>query len=132
MLIAKNIMIVDDDKISTYLTKSIVKNSSMVAKITTFNQSESALFFIQNASIDSTDLPDLILLDINMPIYDGWDFIEELQKTNSLKTIPIAILSSSNYKEDFEKSETYPEIKAYFTKPLTLEQFDTVINKIFC
>lgn len=67
-----------------------------------------------------------------MPILDGWDFINELQKMNRLKTIPIAILSSSNYKEDFDKSKNYPEIRAYITKPLTLLQFDAIMHEIFC
>lgn len=129
---AKNIMIVDDDKISTYLTKRIVDSSSMVVNSSTFYQSEIALSYIKKALITATDLPDLILLDINMPILDGWDFINELQKMNSLKTIPIAILSSSNYKEDFDKSEIYPEIRTYITKPLTLLKFEAIMHEIFC
>ena len=127
----KKIVIIDDDQISTFLTKRIVDSSIMVEYSQTFYQSEKALLSIKTALSEQTNLPDLILLDINMPILDGWDFINELQKTPNYKPIPIVVLSSSIYKEDQDKSQTYPEIKGYIIKPLTLVKFDRIIQQIF-
>lgn len=127
----KKIFIIDDDQISSFLTKRIVDSCSMVEESQTFNQSEKALLCIKKAMSEQTDLPDLILLDINMPILDGWDFINELQKTPNYKPIPIVVLSSSIYKEDQDKSQTYPEIQGYLIKPLTLVKFDKIIQQLF-
>lgn len=127
----KKILIIDDDQISTFLTKRIVDSSIMVKHSQTFYQSEKALLSLKTALSEQTDLPDLILLDINMPILDGWDFINELQKTPNYKPIPIVVLSSSIYKEDQDRSMTYPEIQGYLIKPLTLVKFDKIIQQIF-
>ena len=127
----KKISIIDDDKISTYLTQRIVNSSSFVIDSETFHQSEKALLCIKKAFYEQTDLPDLILLDINMPVHDGWDFINELQKTPNYKPIPIVVLSSSIYKEDKAKSEMYSEIKGYFSKPLTVVKFDEIMQQVF-
>lgn len=127
----KKILIIDDDRISTFLTKRIVDSSLLVECVQTFYQSEVALVSLKKTLFDVTDLPDLILLDINMPILDGWDFINELQKTSNYKPIPIVILSSSIYKEDQDKSESYIEIKGYLIKPLTLDKFNKIIQQIF-
>ena len=127
----KKILIIDDDQISTFLTKRIVDSCSMVGESQTFLQSEKALLSIKTALSDQIELPDLILLDINMPIFDGWDFINELQKTPNYKPIPIVVLSSSIYKEDQDKSMTYPEIQGYLIKPLTIVKFDKIIHQIF-
>lgn len=127
----KTIVIIDDDKISTFLTKRIVDTYSMVEKSTTFHQSEKALFFMTEALLEQTNLPDLILLDINMPILDGWDFIHSLQNATNYKPIPIVILSSSIYKEDQDKSKSFFEIKGFLIKPLTLSKFDEIMTEIF-
>lgn len=127
----KKILIIDDDRISTFLTKRIVDSCIMVECSQTFYQSELALLSLKKALIEQTQLPDLILLDINMPIMDGWDFINESRKIPNYKPIPIVILSSSIYKEDQDKSEFYSEIKGYLIKPLTLIQFNKIILQIF-
>ena len=127
----KKILIIDDDRISTFLTKRIVDSCIMVECSQTFYQSELALLSLKKALSELTDLPDLILLDINMPIMDGWDFINELQKAPNYKRMPIVILSSSIYKEDQEKSESYSEIEGYLIKPLTLPKFNQIIDQIF-
>ena len=127
----KKILIIDDDQISTFLTKRIVDSSLMAEHSQTFYQSEKALLNIKASLTEQTVLPDLILLDINMPVHDGWDFINELQKMPNYKPITIVVLSSSIYKEDKDKSKTYPEIKGYLSKPLTVVKFDKIMQQIF-
>jgi len=127
----KKILILDDDEISTYLTKKIAEKSNLVEESQIFYQSEEALSYLRTAIIEQTALPDLIVLDINMPVLDGWDFINELQKTPNYKPIPIVVLSSSVYKADQDKSKTYPEIKGYLIKPLILAEFEKILRQAF-
>lgn len=127
----KKILILDDDEISTYLTKKIAEKSNLVEESQIFHQSEEALSSLRTDISNQTALPDLIVLDINMPVLDGWDFINEFQKTPNYKPIPIVVLSSSVYKDDQDKSKTYPEIKGYLIKPLTLAEFESIIRQLF-
>ena len=76
----KKILILDDDEISTYLTKKIAEKSNLVEESQIFHLSEEALSNLRTAILNQTVLPDLIVLDINMPVLDGWDFVNELQK----------------------------------------------------
>ena len=64
--------------------------------------------------------PDIILLDLNMPILDGWQFLDEFKQFNS--TAQVYIMSSSNYPEDIQNASNYPLVKGYIVKPLTTEK----------
>jgi CheY-like chemotaxis protein len=76
-------------------------------------------------------LPDIILLDIYMPEMDGWEFIQEFQKIKDqlTKRIEIHIITSSNHPKDITRARTFPEIKAYLQKPVTLEALQEVVMK---
>ena len=77
----------------------------------------------EGIAISASHQPDLILLDINMPILDGWQFLEEYKtiKNNLSKDIVINILTSSDDKEDLNKAELFKEeIHKYYTKPVTV------------
>ena len=73
-------------------------------------------------------LPNLILLDINMPVMDGWDFLNELQKIEEGKNIPVVLITSSVDNHDIEKAKTYAQIKGYFTKPLPKEGINDILE----
>jgi CheY-like chemotaxis protein len=77
-------------------------------------------------------LPDVILLDINMPIMDGWDFLEWFKefKENLVKAIPIFMVSSSIDWRDIEKAKSYEEVIDYMSKPLTDGNFFEIIHRL--
>lgn len=114
----KHLMIIDDDPILVFLIKKIFEQDSDAY---TFIDAENGLKAINYLENPTNTLPDLILLDINMPVMNGWQFLERFeryQKTNRLE-IPIMIISSSINPSDIEKSKQYKSVLNFLSKPFT-------------
>lgn len=132
-----NICVIDDDKIYQYTISKTIKVYDLANEVLIFSDGEEALnFFIEN--IDNTsDLPDIILLDINMPIMDGFQFMEEYIKLKPRvgKKILIYMVSSSVDSSDIRRAEQVSEISDYIIKPIKpgelikiVESFQTKIR----
>ena len=118
----KAIWIVDDDAIYQIIVNKIIQRSEMFSAISSFKNGKDAIDNLHNALENNTNLPDIILLDINMPIMDGWEFMEEigLIKPKLPKKIVVYIVSSSIALEDKNKSKTYENILGYLSKPINV------------
>lgn len=134
-----NIHIIDDDPISQMLAKRVVLMTNKVNNITIFQDGQEAIDFLRANALTTNALPDIIFLDISMPILDGWGFIAEFAKLKlSLgKKILIYMLSSSIAEADMNRAGETPEIYRYLTKPLKRnamleigETWDTLIPNI--
>lgn len=126
----QKICIIDDDEIYIFLMKKSFAAMGINQEVISFLNGADALEELLQLKNNQEALPGIILLDINMPIMDGWEFLNEfrkIQSENSTK-IPIYIVSSSIANEDLEKSKTYPEIIDYLCKPLELETLVSIIN----
>nr|WP_314897092.1 response regulator [uncultured Flavobacterium sp.] len=119
----KVIWVVDDDAIYQIIVNKIIQRSEMFSAISSFKNGKDAIDILHNSLENNKLLPDIILLDINMPIMDGWEFMEEmgLIKSKMSKQIIIYIVSSSIAIEDKNKSKTYPDILGYLSKPITTD-----------
>ncbi|MFM2368337.1 MAG: hypothetical protein RL619_637 [Bacteroidota bacterium] len=119
----KVIWVIDDDIIYQIIVNKIIKKSEMFSAISKFKNGKDAIDDLQKSLENTELLPDIILLDINMPIMDGWEFMDEmgLLKSQINKQINIYIVSSSIAIEDKNKSKTYPDILGYLSKPITTE-----------
>lgn len=118
----KNVLLVDDDFVFTFLNKKIISSLKFVNEINTAQNGVQALQLL-NASADGTvSLPDIILLDLNMPIMDGFGFLDEFQKLSlpHKERIKIIIVTSSMHPEDFQRAKDYG-VTSYLTKPLKEE-----------
>jgi len=122
----KAIWVIDDDAIYQIIINKIIERSKMFTIITSFKNGKEAMETLQNA-VNSTQedtqvLPDVILLDINMPVMDGWEFMEKMNliKSKIKKNITVYIVSSSIATEDKNKSKTYIDILGYLSKPVTV------------
>lgn len=117
----KIIWVIDDDAIYQIIVNKIIQRSQMFSAISTFKNGKDAIETLQNSLENTEVLPDIVLLDINMPVMDGWEFMEEmgLLKSKISKQITIYIVSSSIAVEDKNKSKTYPDILGYLSKPIT-------------
>ncbi|SDH85003.1 Response regulator receiver domain-containing protein [Flavobacterium omnivorum] len=118
----KAIWIVDDDAIYQIIVNKIIQRSELFSTISSFKNGRDAIDNLHHAAAINGDLPDIILLDINMPIMDGWEFMEAmaLVKPNLNKEIIVYIVSSSIAIEDKNKSKSYENILGYLSKPITV------------
>jgi response regulator RpfG family c-di-GMP phosphodiesterase len=98
----------------------------MSIEIIAYNQPRKALSYLKN----DHKFPDIILLDINMPLLNGWDFVNEFThiKKNKNKSCILNLLTSSDSMDDIRKAESFDEIVAYISKPLTIEDFKEIYN----
>ena len=74
-------------------------------------------------------MPDLILLDLNMPVMDGWQFFVEFKKLGKLKDIPVVVLTTSDDEQDRKKLMSMGA-KDFFTKPDTADEWERMLNQI--
>lgn len=124
-----SICIIDDDMLYKLLLKKTISNLPISVDITCFSNGKEALDAFSNSAIDASELPDIILLDINMPIMDGWEFMEsfvELLPTLP-KVIRVYIASSSIANQDIEKAKLYKEISEYLVKPIHSETLYNIL-----
>ena len=124
-----SLYVIDDDKIYHFLLKSLLKQNGIDIESTFFVNGQEAIDYISQGD-NIKNLPDLILLDVNMPIMNGWQFLEEFAKLGhdiSRKPV-IYMISSSNNEVDINKAKEFNDtVKDYFLKPICKED----IEKIF-
>ena len=129
----KIICIIDDEEINHLIVKTIIKRLDIQTHFLPFNNGEEAITALKQLSVSNVELPDIILLDINMPVMDGWEFLNNFIKIKPQidKKIEIYILSSSTAIEDINKSEKYAEISGYLCKPIAAETLRNIIQSEF-
>src|SRR5690606_39581165 len=132
MRLIKNLLLIDDDEIFTFLTKRTIEETNLVEKIKIFGNGQDALEFLERAIAHKEPLPDIIFLDINMPILDGWGFLEEFISIKPFlgKKVMIFLVSTSISPHDIERAHNISEVSAYIIKPLTKEKFLNILNNI--
>ncbi len=128
-------MIIDDDEISGFIYGKIIEKSGVSENhVKTFLKGQDALDFLSENISNIDDFPDLILLDINMPVMNGWEFLDKY--SNDIwprlnKKIILCMLSSSVNRDDINKANSYAQVDDYLSKPLTKEVLTNFINKHF-
>lgn len=119
----KHIAIIDDDKLTLMLTEKLLLNWFNGIKVSTFINASLALN--SYADLPHT-IPDLILLDINMPEVNGWDFLNIATEKNL--PITVSMFSSSIDEVDINRAKTYQKVIAFITKPITKEKLLEVMQ----
>ncbi|WP_026999938.1 response regulator [Eisenibacter elegans] len=124
--------LIDDDTINNFLCKKILEKSGLIEEVVLFEEATKALANITQALQTSDMLPSLILLDINMPVMNGWEFMEAYQKLGKpVADIRLFILSSSSNEQDMEKAKKYPLILDYLTKPIGVKHIQQLAERFF-
>lgn len=124
-------LIIDDDPINNMICSAVVKKDFPEIPINTFEKPEEGLEYInQEYELTETKLPTILLLDINMPVISGWQFLERFKNFNASvkECITIYILSSSISDKDIEQAETNPLVKGYLQKPFTSQTLHLIID----
>lgn len=118
------ILIIDDDEINNFIAAKLIDKIPAKAKVNTCLNGLEGINYIKSKLSNQAEFPDIIFLDINMPIMNGWEFLEkyELIKKEVKKTVTINMLSSSVYNADINKADTYGTVKKFMSKPLTVDK----------
>ena len=127
----RSVWLIDDDSVSNMIHSEFFHEHFPSIQIKTFEKAEEALHELKQniKSKEDSLIPDLILLDINMPVMNGWDFLKDFHDSMIFMTeqIEVVMLTSSIATEDYRKSLQFPAVIAYLTKPLDLSKLDGII-----
>jgi two-component SAPR family response regulator len=127
----KSVCIIDDDKIYTYGVSKIIKNHLPDNEIMTFENGQKALEGIKQMQDDNEELPDLILLDIDMPEMNGWDFLKAFQSIRDKvnKEIQIFVISSQVDKrsEELFRVEWDEKVSDFIQKPVGVDSLKSLL-----
>ena len=122
----RTVMLIDDNEIDNLINQKMIEAASVTENIYTHTGAKSAIEFLKNMEkLDMADqvLPDLIFLDIDMPLMDGFQFLDEFEKLSNVakKKCKIVMLTSSINPQDFNRSKKYENVRLYLNKPLSHE-----------
>ncbi len=127
------VCLIDDDNIYQYTARVILEATGLAKEIQSFyNGSDAINFFTKAGNFVAETLPDVIFLDINMPIMDGWAFLEEYNKfySNLPKNIRIYMVSSSVNSSDMQKSRSYEAVNDYLVKPVNRSKYQELMEAL--
>lgn len=120
--------IVDDDYTTIELVKLSNERFGFCERLVAFSDPVLANHSLNEAIDKGVDVPQMILLDINMPVMDAWDFLDKMNDALFESGIAVFILSSSINPSDVEKSKQYSSVLKYIHKPLTVDKIATILG----
>jgi len=121
----KNILLIDDDEDDCEIFLFAIQKVSGIRKYTAVNQASKALAQLK----DNLLQPDLIFLDLNMPVMNGMQFLTEIKKIDGLKTIPVIILTTSSQPELINETKAIGA-QDFITKPSDFNDFVKIFEAI--
>lgn len=129
------VCLIDDDNIYQYTARVILESTGLAKQIHSFYDGKEALnYFIEQLPANADALPDVIFLDINMPVMNGWEFLEEYNKlaTSFPKPITVYMVSSSVNSTDMQRSRSYKSVSDYLVKPVNRNTYQELMENLSC
>jgi len=127
----KSVLLVDDDPTINFVHKLFLTEWGITDQIYTAANGQEALEFLEQNEDFGQHPPSMILLDINMPVMNGFEFLEAYEGLPDKKkaSVVMAMLTTSLHDKDREKASKFVNLDSYMSKPLEKEQLMTVVDK---
>jgi len=125
------VCLIDDDKVYQYTAKMILETTGLTNDIKTFFNGKEAIDFLSDPDNQQVDIiPDVIFLDINMPIMNGWNFLQSFDeiRKNLPKKVIIYVVSSSVDESDIHRSKNFVSVTDYIIKPINREKYRQLLS----
>lgn len=119
--------IIDDDNIYVSLIKKIIQSKNLCSELLIFNNGQQSMNYFKE-NINKDKIPEIILLDLNMPVMDGWEFLEKFSKIkdNLQKEIKLYVVSSSINPSDVNRAKSSPAVQDYLIKPVHIKNLESI------
>ncbi len=125
--------IIDDDNLYVNLLKKVIVTRKLCENLLIFNDGKQSIDYFEALSqnLDEEKIPDIIFIDLNMPVMDGWEFIERFTKIENKfkKLITLYIVSSSIDPADISRAKTLSNIEDYLIKPAHIKELEKIFKK---
>ncbi len=122
--------IIDDDPIYIFGTKKIMQMADFCSSFLVYNNGQNAIDGLKKIIASKVGIPEVILLDLNMPIMDGWEFLERFIEIPCDRKITIFIVTSSIDPRDRKRVEEYQNVSNYMVKPITPEALVEIAEQV--
>ena len=128
----KHIFLVDDEDVFRFLVKKTINKTEFIGDTMEFGNGLMCLEYLREHAMSEDLLPEIIFLDLSMPVMDGWDFLEAFRKLKASikKKIAVYIMSSSISPDDMNRAKESEDVSGFLIKPITAPQLQKVIQEV--
>jgi CheY-like chemotaxis protein len=125
-----NVLLIDDDTIYQFVSCKTLESTGYISKIKVCSNGQEAYKFLEANMRNTDELPDVILLDVNMPVMNGWQFLDAFKylKPNLSREVQVFIVTSSMNDQDKEYSKRYSCVQDYIVKPLAKDKISEILS----
>lgn len=126
----KEICFIEDDRVQIFLLTKYVEKLKTGYQVSSFANGKLAFDAMEERAKESKPFPDVIFLDINMPVWSGWDFYKAFSKLKGSEKVVVLVLTSSLNDDDYQMAVSYGLTDNYLIEPLGFEKFEKLISKL--
>lgn len=124
-------LVIDDDDINIFIIKKVIEKTGYEVDMISKSNGQLAVDYLSSIANNVEIFPHIILVDINMPVLNGWEFLEVYEKLNiQRQKVFLYMLSSSVYEYDIEKAKGFKAVNGFISKPLTIERLKELLQLV--
>ncbi|QWX83377.1 response regulator [Cellulophaga sp. HaHaR_3_176] len=126
----KKVFFIDDDSIFIFVSTKLIEEEDFCENLEVFEHGKNAIEALVDTSNSNQSLPEIIFLDLSMPVMSGWEFLDSFQAAPILnkESIKIIVMSSSINPSEIDMIKSYPIVHDYIVKPLTPADLNKIKN----